>query len=384
MNQKELNEIRRHLTVDKNNIRRVYGCYVNQLGEIIASPEESLAMASENEAEQYLALLKKTLSGGIGRHLVDIVFANEQVQNGGEHRLLTRLYESRLEDGEARQELFRKIIETKPVADSNYLILLAHDVYDVPHEAADALRDRENDENVFSYFLCAICPVKEGRASLGYAPADRVFRRVSAGYLVGNPLFGFMFPAFDDRAANIYNALFYEKDASSAPRELIDALFKIEEIPLSAGEQRVAFRSVLEAALGEECRLDVVQDLHDHVRDRLMVHKETRNPEEPEIPVEEVCGVLRESGVSVPRVEAFQKECSAAFGDGAALKPENILNSKKFEITTAKVKISVDPENSYIVETRVIDGRKYILIPASGDTALNGVEVTIESEGPAE
>ena len=114
-----------------------------------------------------------------------------------------------------------------------------------------------------------------------------------------------------------------------------------------------------------------------------MVQKETRNPEEPEIPVEEVCGVLRESGVSVPRVEAFQKECSAAFGDGAALKPENILNSKKFEITTAKVKISVDPENSYIVETRVIDGRKYILIPASGDTALNGVEVTIESEEPA-
>ena len=37
--------------------------------------------------------------------------------------------------------------------------------------------------------------------------------------------------------------------------------------------------------------------------------------------------------------------------------------------------ISVDPEYSYLVETRVIDGRKYILIPAGDGVELNGLAV---------
>ena len=62
MNQKELNEIRRHLTLDKNNIRTIYGCYVNGNREIIAYLDESLGLMAEFEAEKYLGFLKKVLS----------------------------------------------------------------------------------------------------------------------------------------------------------------------------------------------------------------------------------------------------------------------------------------------------------------------------------
>lgn len=44
--------------------------------------------------------------------------------------------------------------------------------------------------------------------------------------------------------------------------------------------------------------------------------------------------------------------------------------------------LAVDPENSYLVEARVIDGRQYILIPADGGVEVNGQSVQVSA--PAE
>ena len=46
------------------------------------------------------------------------------------------------------------------------------------------------------------------------------------------------------------------------------------------------------------------------------------------------------------------------------LNPANLIDSSRFEVKTADATISLDPEHSYLVETRIIDGRKYLLIPA--------------------
>ena len=51
MNQKELNEIRRRLALDKNCISKVYGCFVNQLNEIIAYIEEPVATLPQSEGD---------------------------------------------------------------------------------------------------------------------------------------------------------------------------------------------------------------------------------------------------------------------------------------------------------------------------------------------
>ena len=64
-------------------------------------------------------------------------------------------------------------------------------------------------------------------------------------------------------------------------------------------------------------------------------------------------------------------------GDGAALRPENLIDSKKFQLRTPEVTVTVDPERSALVETRLIQGRKYILIPADNGVEVNGVSVEI-------
>ena len=103
MNQKELNEIRRRFKLDKNAISKIYGCYVNSNREIISYIDASLGLMSQEEQEMYLGLLKKALSGTLGRNLIDIEFSTAQVSNSDEHRLLQTIRQTGLQDPNSRQ-----------------------------------------------------------------------------------------------------------------------------------------------------------------------------------------------------------------------------------------------------------------------------------------
>ena len=82
MNQKEIGELRRRFRPNKNAIGRIYGCYAAPSGEVIAELDQPLSLISEDEAERYLGLLKKTMSGTMGRNLMDIEFETRQVAEG--------------------------------------------------------------------------------------------------------------------------------------------------------------------------------------------------------------------------------------------------------------------------------------------------------------
>ena len=377
MNQKELGELRRRFRPDRSAVSRVYGCYVNSGREIISYLDESLGQMPQEEAEKYLGLLKKALSGTLGKNLIDIVFSTEQVMNGPEHRLLSQLRSSALKDGAARDAFYQKVIESLDMGESNYLILLAHDAYDVPHRGKDGEGQADGSDEVFQYIVCAICPVKDGKMELGFFPGENEFHSCAQGQVVAPPELGFLFPAFDDRAANIYNALFYSRKADELHQELIDAVFHTEP-PMSPAEQKEAFQSALCDSLGDCCNVEVVQGVYERLREVIEQHKESKNPEPLALTVGEISSILRDCGVPESKAEAFGEKCGESFGAGAVLNPANLIDSKRFELKTADAAVSIDPERSYLMETQVINGRKYILVPADeGTVELNGFPVGI-------
>ncbi|MBD5161027.1 MAG: DUF4317 domain-containing protein [Oscillibacter sp.] len=374
MNQKELNELRRRLRPEKCAVKCVYGCYVNTKKEIISYLDEPLGRMNGQEEEKYLGLLKKTMSGALGRNLIDVVFSTEQVMDSDEYRLLSALRESELKSGEIREEFYRKVIDALDMGDSNYLILLAYDTYDVPKRGKDDLE--QDSDSVYRYILCCVCPVKDGKMELGYFAGENEFHSCAPEQIVAAPELGFLFPAFDNRAANIYNVLFYTRSAGDLHQDFLDAVFHTEP-PMSAAEQREAFASALTAALEDACHLEVAQALHERLREKIESHRESKDPEPLTVTVREVEDILMQQGVSQERTESFRRECADRFGENAALNPDNLIDSKRFEIKTGEVTLTVDPAASYLVETRVIDGVKYLLIPAGNDVEVNGLAVGI-------
>lgn len=381
MNQKEVAEIRRRFSPDKNAVSHIYGCFVNSSGEMIADLQESVGTMTQQDTEQYLGLLKKALSGTLGRNLIDIVFSTEQVMDSEEHRLLMTLRKSGLRDAEARSAFYRKAIEGLDMGEGNYLILLAHDTYDVPRRGADGEEAPDTSDEVFSYIVCCVCPVRDGKPGLGYFSAENEFHSYMASQTVCTPELGFLFPAFDGRTANIYNALFYTRRTDELHAGFIDAVFHTEP-PLSAEEQREGFETALCDALEEACSAEVVQAVHEQLCTKIQLHKESRDPEPLTVTAAEVGNVLADCGVEEQRVQRFCEKCDEQFGQGAALSPANLIDSKHFELKTGDAVIHVSPESSYLVQTRIIDGRKYILIPADEGVEINGLAVSIPQENP--
>jgi len=377
MNQKEVSELRRRWRPEKNAVSRIYGCYVNSNKEIVSDLDESLGAMPEEEAEKYLGLLKKSLSGTLGKNLIDIVFSTQQVMDSEEHKLLSALRSSALKDGQARSSFYRKVIDGLDMGESSYLLLMACDAYDVPRRGKDGDIQADSSEDVFTYILCCVCPVKLGKAELNYFPGDNEFH-YTAGQVVSAPELGFLFPAFDDRAANIYNALFYSRKADEIHQEFIDAVFHTEP-PMSAAEQREAFQSALAEGLEDACSVEVARSIHERLTEQIVRHKESKSPEPLVLAVSDIGEILRDCGVPQERINAFKENCGEKFGENAVLNPANLIDAGKFEVKTSQVTVSVSPEQSYLVETRTIDGKKYLLIPAEEDVEVNGQTVRFEA-----
>ena len=377
MNQNALKEIRRRFRPDKDNISRIYGCYVNAAKEIVTRIDMSLGLMDQEETEMYYKILKKALSGSLGKNLIDIEFSTAQVEASDEHRLLQALRASHLTDESMRELMYERIIDTLDFGGESYVILMASDSYDVPYKGGDDEVFDEGSSEVFDYFICCVCPVKDAKAALRYESEERAFRGASTGHVLGAPEIGFMFPSFDDRCANIYNLLYYSHNVPEIHDEFIKGIFNIEDVPMSAGAQKDAFSGSFSTALGTDCSLEVVQTAFEDIREKLAFHRESKDPDLPEIYIEDVDDILRKSGVPDDKINSFNEECQRQLGSSDTFNPGNLIETRKFEMVTPEVKITVEPEYAYRIKTKVIDGEKYLLIPADGDVAVNGIQVII-------
>ncbi len=379
MNDKEIAELRRRFRSDKTSITRIRGAYVNEKREIISEMDQSTALLSETETDEILSVLKKTLSGKVDTNLLPIHFTTNQVMSSEEHRLLSRLRESALGDDETVHAFYKRVIDSLELKD-NYMILLAYDCYDVFSYRRDGGGREDESTEVFRYILCAICPVKTAKPTLSYYVRENCFRNVVADSIVSPPALGFMFPAFDERTTNLYGALYYTRATDESHQELANALFNAGELPMPAKLQKETFRSLLADAVGEDCSLSVVRSVHAQLTTAMEEHKASKEPEPLAVDKYAIRDMLGFCGVPEAAVDAFEEKFDKSFGEGATLAPRNLVDTGRFEVKTPEVSIKVDPARADLVETRLIDGVRYVLIRADSGVEVNGINVAIEGE----
>ena len=71
----------------------------------------------------------------------------------------------------------------------------------------------------------------------------------------------------------------------------------------------------------------------------------------------------------------------SAAGEHSTLLASNIANLKKFEIKTPDITIQVNPECADLVETRIIDGQKCLVIVVDDRVEINGISAKTAVSG---
>ena len=371
MTDKEIGELRRHLRSDRCAVEAVYGCLVNDKKEIACNFRQSLAMIPKDDAEAVLALMRKTLSGIPGKNILTVPFSTEQVMDSPEHRMFSALRHPGEVGDAAVQTLFEQTAAALQMG-GNYLLLLIRDAYDVP-----AANREEDGTEVFAYCVCAVCPVKETKAALGFFPSENALRELTQNSVIAPPEVGFVFPSFDDRTANIYDLTYYTKRSAANHPEFLEEVARITA-PMPADEQKESFNGVLEQSLSENCSLKIAVAVHDTLCEQLDAAKEEPEEAQPTVTKGGVSRILRDNGVTEPEVEKFEAAFDEAFGENAALPPQNLVNRKQIEVVTPDVQIRINPDRSDLLDTRIIDGVHYILIRAENGVEVNGVNLRVD------
>jgi hypothetical protein len=371
MHKKEVLEIRKQYKPEECSITRICGCYVNGNKEIVAQSRDAFLSLPDEEIFKYLTIFKQTLSGTIGKNLINMEFPLEQEMPGGTQEFLLQLRESKLQDDMLLEEFYQKIIENYYYGE-NYYIILIHVAYDIPGKSTDGSEMFDASDEVYEYLLCSICPVQLSKEGLCYNPETNHMENRIRDWLVEPPVKGFLFPAFNDRSTDIHGLLYFSKQAEDLQPEFIENALGCT-FPMSAGSQKNTFQSVVMNTLGEECEYDVIRNIHDGLNDILEEAKES--PEPPVLTKPELKRLLSNSGVTEERMETFDTNFDHIAGEKAEFLVPNIAETRKFSIETPDIVIKVNPERADLVETRVINGRRCLVIEMTDQVEVNGVPI---------
>ncbi len=371
MTKQEISEIKKLLTPKNCSITRICGCYVDGEKNKKTELRQAFLALPEEEMFKYFEILRKALSGTIGKNLLTLEFPLKSEEEGGTQEFLMRLKESKLKDDVLLEQFYDKIIENYEFV-GNYLILVIHDVYDVPGKTTDGIEMEDASDEIYEYLLTCICPVELSKPGLSYDAAENTFRNRVRDWVVGLPDTGFLFPAFTDRSSDIHSTLYYSKDPEDLKEGFAEQLLGCP-LPLSAGGQMETFHTLIEETLGEDCDIEVVKNIHDKLTEMAEEHKE--EPEPLVLAKNEVKTILADSGVSNERLEAFDRHYDETAGESTALLANNVMNTRTFEVKTPDVVIKVSPDRTDLIETRNINGRECIVIALDGGVMVNGITV---------
>lgn len=371
MIKQEISEIKKLFTQNNCSITRICGCYVDGEKNKKTELKQAFLALPEEEMFKYFEILRKTLSGTLGKNLLTLEFPLNTEYEGGTQEFLLKLRDSKLKDDALLEEFYDKIIETYEYV-GNYLILIIHDVYDVPGRTRDGIDMEDASDEVYEYILTCICPVNLSKPGLSYNAVENTFQNRIRDWVVGMPETGFLFPAFNDRSADLHSTLYYSKDSEELKETFVEQLLGCP-LPLSAGGQKETFQTLIEETLGETCDIEVVKNIHGKLNEMLEEHKE--EPAPLVLDKNEVKTLFASSGVANEKLEEFDRYYDATAGEDTSLYVDNVVNTRTFEVKTPDVVIKVNPERTDLIETKNINGRECLVIALDGGVMVNGINV---------
>lgn len=407
MNKKDVMELKKRFKKESCSIDRLAGCYVDAGKNKAIKFNESFLNMDDEEFYKYLEIAKKTLTGTLGNNILELDFPLEEEATGGKQHFLYALRNDGLSSEELLDRLYDLIIDGYNYV-GNYLILVFHDTYDIITKTSDNMKLDESEE-VYEYLLVSICPVVLSKAGLGVREDENRIGARIRDWIVGVPDLGFLFPAFDNRSADIHKVDYFIRDAKDSHSEVISDVLGCAP-RMTATEQRNTFSAIVKRAFandtenGEEAliniqesfnaRINTGEELTESEINSIILTPETMDEILVENNIEgEKARVIKEVTLDefmeeLPPVSNLIDNKALAANEKEREKKELVkevasLKNKVSELEEATsssesgdVSIFVYPERADEIHTEIIDDKKYILIPVDDNSSVkvNGVD----------
>lgn len=414
MIKKEINEIKSLFdTIQDCGILRLAGCYVNGEKTKVKTFNESFYNLPEEEMYKYLEIFRRTLSGTPGKNLIDMQFIDAESEDTASGKgLLNKIRKSELKDEDALEHFYDSVIETYNYVGS-FLILLIYQSYDIPGITSDGIELDDASDEVYNYILCSICPMKLTKPGLGFDDDLGEIHTLKQIFAVELPETGFLYPAFNERSTDDTEILYSSKKTDILQDAFIEKVLGVSAM-LPAKQQKEGFNEFVSEVLGNESSFETVLAIQENLKETVNNKKSESVGETVFLDKESMRNVFEKSGVSEERLASFDKkfddqfdmkkirekqieaeiESEDAFVEGSAssrvpeyvptvkveekLFADNVAPVRNFEVRNKNMVLRVSSKHTDIIDTRVIDGKKCLVIELTDDLTVNGIPVDRE------
>ena len=367
MIQKEINEIKGTLKYTNCSIQKMAGCYVDTEKNMHIISHEQFLCLPEEDQHKYFAIIKKGLSGKVGRNLINISFLPGETEKRDE---LLDIVKTELMDEDKVTELFENIKDNYDYPD-NYYIMSVFCAYDIPGITSDGIMMEDASSEVYKFVLTLICPMKPSKPGLTYNPVENVLVNADRNILVEPPMHGFLFPSFNGRTTDIHSVLYYSKKPEDISDRFVNAVFGCKS-PTPAKKQNEIFLEAVSAI--ETMTFDNAKNICASVCEKEQEAKE--DEDKMLISERETVNMLEASGISGEALSGFKQSLKSAKEEGGEILTNNIIpNSNKLKVKTGITEISLPVEYADSIEVKKIDGRNCLVIEINDDLTVNGIKV---------
>ena len=181
INRDDMLELTRRMTPSRTCFDRIAGAYISEMGEIEDTFNIHFGKLSGREKARNLKLAKTIPFSKTNEQLKEYAFVDEVKGKDSVWRLLQAVQQCGLKNDALMEILYEQIADAY-IVDHRFAVYVFHGVYDIPAKSKDGESLWESEE-VYDFIICTISPLEDE-------------------YQPGEPVFGFLYPAFSDRSPN--------------------------------------------------------------------------------------------------------------------------------------------------------------------------------------
>lgn len=357
-------------------IREIFNVYVKkESGEIYHQVCQPFEMLEQEAQELFLTNFKKVLTGGLDAKLFELKFRRD-VEESTQMILFNGLH---ADSTEAWNENMLRIVE-KMFAHAKYefdtVVTFIRGEYQKATRKRDMESEEGGDDEVYSseFVLCSLNKTDQPKKALLFDYIEKEFKSNNAVDPIINlaaPLAGFLFPAFNDNAADV-NHILYNGGKVNQPNEMfiVDVL-QCEEI-ITAIEEKDTFDQILKIVVGDEVDSKVISNVYEEVDKMVQENQENEESEPPKLDSKDIERILEASGVenvNSDKVEHAFK--SVVYDEKYEMKASSVI-PKTIKIETKIANVTINPKDLKNVKYITYNGKRCLLLEVDEEVVVEG------------
>jgi len=385
MNKKDIATIRKQFKLDNHlmKLHEILNFYVKkETGEIYHQVSQPFLLLEQEAQELFLANFKKVLTGQIDAKLFELKFRRD-VEDSTQTILYEGLQEELTEDW---IENMLQIVE-KMFAHATYefdtVVTFIRGEYQKPTKKRDMESDAGGDDEVYSsrFVLCSLNKTDQPKRALMFDYIEKEYKSYNAVDPIINtdsPMSGFLFPTFNENAADVNHILYCAGKANQPDTTFIEEVLNCEEI-ITAQEDKDSFELILKEVIGDEVESRVISSVYEEIDKVIQENEENEESSSPMLDYRDIERILTVSGVENVDTAKVEHAFKSIVDDEKHEFKANSLVPKSIKISTKLAEVTINPIDLKNVKYITYEGKRCLLLEVDEDVVVEGFRLESET-----